>query len=147
MFFLPKLDRRQLKPSVIFPVLSVIFIKRFIHAPTILGSPLLSCIMARQLHGKKKKANRSECSGNLQIREALWGTIHSIDTSIGEGINADWRFHTFPSEIQDAVPCRKGADKITVDNYDRCVIRRTINDLLFDKKTLSTVQCGLVVGY
>ena len=54
--FLPKLDRRQFKRSVIFfPVLIVIFIKRFIYAPTILRSPLLSHIMGRQLHGKKKK--------------------------------------------------------------------------------------------
>ena len=85
----------------------------------------------------RKKANRSECSVNLQIREALWGTIHSIDTSSGEGINADRQFHTFPSEIQDTVPCRKGAGKITVDDFDR----RTINDLLI------TVQSGLDVVY
>ena len=111
----------------------MIFIKRFTHAPTILGSPLLSPFMARQLHGKKK-ANHSECSGNLQIREALRGTIQSTDTSSGEGINADWRFHTFPLGIQDTVPCRKGADKITVDDFDRCVIRRTINDLLVPRK-------------
>ena len=92
----------------------------------------------------RKKANRSECSGNLQIREALWGTIHSIDTSSGESINADWRFHTFPSEIQDAVPCRKGADKVTVDDFDRCVIRQTIYDLLVAKKTLLLCKVALL---
>ena len=112
-FFFQKLNRRQFKRSMIF-----FFFFHFSCSERDFYKTISSCThylgqhTPFSHHGKtaswhEKKANRSECSGNLQIREALWGTIHSIDTSSGEGINVDWSFHTFPSEIQDTAPAQK----------------------------------------
>ena len=80
---------------------------------------------------EREKADHSECFGNLQIREALWGVIHSIDTSSGKGISADWRIHRSLLRLKSR-PCRKGSAAKTRSDieFERCVIRQMISDMI-----------------
>ena len=60
----------------------------------------------------------------------------------GVSIRSIQRFKT-QSLAEKAQPRKERSDKITVDDFDRCIIRRTISDMLVAKKTLPTVKSVL----
>ena len=64
----------------------------------------------------------------------------------GVSIHSLQRFKT-QSLAEKVQPRKERSEKIAVDDFDRCVIRRTLNDLLLVKKTLPTVQSDLVFVY
>ena len=74
-------------------------------------------------------------------------SFFTIVTVLREGINADLCFGTnvdrfrAASILEERAKRKERADKVIVDDFDRCVIRRTMNNMLILKKNYA--KCKL----
>ena len=114
------------------------------HLLSVMGGSLNSRSMARRLHCSEEKKqialNVLEiCKEEKRYGELLVPMIQATARAAmltGVFIISLHRFKT-QSLIEKVQPRKERSDKITVDDFDRCVIRRTINNMLVSKKNFA----------